>query len=99
MGVQAQLSIGESSSVTNAGTFNADGNEEASGRIYGTVSGKFRNTGTLIRSGNGSFGMGVAFENEGTVIANLGALTLEGGGFESPTATFSGAGSEGLVSF
>jgi hypothetical protein len=99
MGVQARLFVGEGALVSNAGTFNADGHEESGGGIFGGVSGTFRNTGTFSRSGNGYFGVGVAFENEGTVVSSLGSLRLEGGGVESSAATFSGAGTEGLVNF
>ncbi len=100
MGVAGRLTLGENAVVKNAGSFNAEGDGERGDGIYAGGAGcLFRNTGTFTRSGNRVFAVGVKFDNEGALVASLGAVRLEGGGAEAPKAVFTGAGSEGLVSF
>jgi hypothetical protein len=98
----AHLYVGEGAQLANAGSFEADGDQEAGDGIFSQGSGgSVHNVGggTFTRSGNGSFSVTVAFDNEGTVTAESGELLLEKGGTESSGATFVGTGSGGRVSF
>ncbi|MCW3056416.1 MAG: type 1 secretion C-terminal target domain subclass, partial [Solirubrobacterales bacterium] len=102
MGSSALLYLAENAQVQNAGTFNANGNETSSAGIYANGGGGqlFHNTGTLTRSGTGIFRVTVPFDNDGTVNASVGTLSLEnGGGAGSATGSFTGSGEKGLVGF
>jgi hypothetical protein len=104
MGASGRLYVGEDVTIANAGAFNAEGDEESGGGIYAQqAGGVLRNTGVFTRAGNGSFPVSIEFDNKGEVLASSGTLSLEKGGLESATATFSGErlaeGPEGVVGF
>ena len=98
----AYLLMDENAQVQNAGSFNANGNEEtSSGIVANGGSGQlFHNTGTFTRNGTGASRVDVPFDNDGTVNASAGTLRLEaGGGAGTGTGSFSGSGESGLVLF
>ncbi len=102
MGPTALLYMDENAQVQNAGSFNANGNEETStGILPNGGSGQlFHNTGTFTRNGTGASRLDVPFDNDGTVNASAGTLRLEAGGGEGTgTGSFSGSGESGLVLF
>jgi hypothetical protein len=99
VGASGHLYVGERAAVWNEGTLYADGDEEAGSGIFASQpGGAIENSGVFVRTGIGSFPVSIAFNNEGTVEANFGTLSLEGGGGQSPSAILAGE-AEGIVNF
>ena len=97
---QSGIFLGGTATIENAGTFNADGGGQISGffainpLIHNAATGTFRKS-----AGPGTLTVGVPFDNDGTVEAAAGTLSLEGGDAGTTTGDFNGSGADGLVRF
>ena len=91
--------LGDAATIENAGTFNANGFgislDTGSGQlVHNAATGTFRKS-----AGPATLTVGVPFDNDGTVEAASGTLSLEGGDAGSTTGDFNGSGADGLVRF
>ncbi len=98
---QSGIFLGGAATIENAGTFNADGGEpdlrllrRQRALIHNAATGTFRKS-----AGPGTLTVGVPFDNDGTVEAAAGTLSLEGGDAGTTTGDFNGSGADGLVRF
>src|SRR5438132_11285743 len=92
--------MGFGAKIENAGTFSTKGEAKGLLNIGGEASLVHNATGATFRSEGGEgLGIGVPFDNDGTVEASAGTLSLSGGDTGSTEGIFKGAGANGVVSF
>ena len=100
---QFGIGLGDAATIENAGTFNANGGEGGNGifnaggggqLVHNAAGATFRKT-----AGSGTLPIGVPFDNDGTVQASAGTLSLDGGDADTTSGGFNGSGAGGLVRF
>ena len=97
-GAAPRIQIGDGATIENAGTFNANADQYIHNPFGGSA--LIHNTGTFRKaSGTGATHISVPFDNDGTVEAAAGTLSLEGGDAGSTTGSFNGSATDSLVRF
>ncbi len=91
--------IDQNGRLENAGTLDATGDNVVTG-FFDLTTGLIHNTGTFRKSGGtATTAIFIPFDNDGTVEASAGTLSLEGNDGGSTTGDFAGSGTDGLIRF